>query len=251
MTLKEEEKEEQKETFLKFPEIKIGKILKTKINFFENNVIIGQFPEVIIKKLLLKENQILAEKGEAPLNIGDDVLCKITSIKKKYIYCLINNKFIGRMDINNYQGNLDQVKKILKETVNLRKMSVDSNISKGSNKSSGPQEIKVKIIDIIKIQNNSNSSNNDLLGISTKNKKKKAKTHRIYILIPSIQTLDENMEIEEDENKKDTTGLVKETEPLAEELNTSGKEPNIGIISAIIPSSKYPLVVKIKNNADY
>ena len=76
--------------------------------------------------------KLKSEFENESLNIGDEVLCRITSVKEKYIYTLINNKYIGKMDIENYQGNIDKIKKLLKETIGIRKMSVESKDSNGS-----------------------------------------------------------------------------------------------------------------------
>ena len=54
-------------------------------------------------------------------------------------------KFYVRMDIENYQGNLDKIKKILKETIGLRKMSVESKRSASSDVTNNyPKELLIK-----------------------------------------------------------------------------------------------------------
>jgi len=111
-------------------------------------------PEILKNKLIENGNKIKSEFENESLNIGDEVLCLLTSVKQKYIYTLINNKYIGRMDIENYQGNIEKTKKLLKETIGLRKMSVESKGSTGSNVTNNyPKKllINAEIIDIIKL----------------------------------------------------------------------------------------------------
>ena len=140
-------------------------------------------PEILKNKLIENGNKIKSEFENESLNIGDEVLCLLTSVKQKYIYTLINNKYIGRMDIENYQGNIEKIKKLLKETIGLTKMSVESKGSTGSNVTNNyPKEllINAEIIDIIKWQNNLSANE---LGI---NKKKKIKKLKIYQIVPQI-----------------------------------------------------------------
>ena len=108
-------------------------------------------PEILKNKLIENGNKIKSEFENESLNIGDEVLCLLTSVKQKYIYTLINNKYIGRMDIENYQGNIEKIKKL---TIGLRKMSVESKGSTGSNVTNNyPKKllINAEIIDIIKL----------------------------------------------------------------------------------------------------
>ena len=206
-------------------------------------IIFGEMPDILINKLIENFGKLKSEFENESLNIGDEVLCRITSVKEKYIYTLINNKYIGKMDIENYQGNIDKIKKLLKETIGIRKMSVESKDSNGSKISNNyPKDllINAEIIDIIKLKNKMSSNE---LGI---NKKKKIKKLKIYQIVPKID-MNSEMEIEE-ENEKVNSGLTKE--PVSDSLDTSGKEFNIGIISSIKPLNKYPIIIKIKNNSE-
>ena len=147
------------------------------------------------------------------------------------------------MDIDNYQGNLEKIKKLIKETVGIRKMSVESRGSASSDVTNNyPKEllIKAEIIDIIKLQNKLNESE---LGV----KKKKIKKLKIYKIVPYIDINEIDIE-EEDGNTKINNGLT--NEPISTNLDINGKEINIGIISEIKPLNKYPILLKIKNNTD-
>ena len=199
-------------------------------------------PEILLKKLILNGEKLKSEYDTDYISVGDEVLCRITAVKSKYIYTLINNKLIGRMDIENYQGNLDKIKKILKETIGLRKMSVESKGSASSDVTNNyPKELLIKsiIIDVIKLQNSLNQSD---LGI----KKKKIKKLKIYKIVPYIDF--NTLDFEDDENTKISSGLT--NEPLSTNLDINGKEVNIGIISDIRPLNKNPILLKIKNNIE-
>ena len=79
------------------------------------------------------------------------------------------------MDIENYQGNIEKIKKLLKETIGIRKMSVESKDSNGSKVTNNyPKEllINAEIIDIIKLQNKLSHSE---IGVNKKKKIKKLK----------------------------------------------------------------------------
>ena len=234
-----------KQSEYNLPELSIGKKIKIKIKKMKKNeseIIFGEMPEILINKLIENGNKLKSEFENESLNIGDEVLCRITSVKQKYIYTLINNKYIGRLDIDNYQGNIEKIKKLLKETIGLRKMSVESKGSTGSNITNNyPKELLVnaEIIDIMKLHNK--LSDNEL-GI---NKKKKIKKLKIYQIVPQI---DMNKEIENEENDKLNSGLT--NEPVSSTLDSTGKEINIGIISSINPFNKCPLILKIKNYSD-
>ena len=109
------------------------------------------------------------------------------------------------MDIDNYQGNLEKIKKLIKETVGIRKMSVESRGSASSDVTNNyPKEllIKAEIIDIIKLQNKLNESE---LGV----KKKKIKKLKIYKIVPYIDINEIDIE-EEDGNTKMNNGLTNE-----------------------------------------
>ena len=213
-----------------------------KINKNEKELIIGEIPEVLIKKLLDNGDKLKSEYDTDYISIGDEVLCRITAVKSKYIYTLINNKLIGRMDIEHYQGNLEKIKKLLKETVGLRKMSVESKGSTSSDVTNNyPKELLIKadIIDIIKLQNKLNESE---LGI----KKKKIKKLKIYKIVPHTDLND--IDFEDDENTKLNSGLT--NEPVSTNLDIENKEVNIGIICDIKPLNKHPILLKVKNNTD-
>ena len=229
------------------PELSVGQKIKIKIKKMKKNeseVILGEMPDVLINKLIDNGNKLKSEFENESLNIGDEVLCRITSVKQKYIYTLINNKYIGRMDIENYQGNVDKIKKLLKENIGLRKMSVESKGSAGSNNVTNnyPKDLLIngEIIDIIKLQNKLSSNE---LGI---NKKKKIKKLKIYVIVPQIDMKNE-IEIEEP-NDILNSGLTNES--VSSSLDSTGKEPNIGIISAIRSMNKYPIILKIKNYSE-
>ena len=197
-------------------------------------------PSILLKKLLENGEKLKSEYDADYVNIGDEVLCRITAVKSKYIYTLINNKLIGRMDIENYQGNLEKIKKLIKETVGIRKMSVESRGSASSDVTNNyPKELLIKadIIDIIKLQNKLNESE---LGI----KKKKIKKLKIYKIVPHT---DFNLIDIEDEGNTNT-GLT--NEPISSNIDITGKEVNIGIISDIKPLNKYPIILKVKNNTE-
>ena len=235
-----------KESEYNLPELSEGKKINIKIKKIKKEnleIVIGEMPEVLINKLIENGNKLKLEFENESLNIGDEVLCRITSVKQKYIYTLINNKYIGRMDLDNYQGNLEKIKKILKETIGLRKMSVESKGSTGSNITNNyPKELLIngEIIDIIKLQNKLSSNE---LGI---NKNKKIKKLKIYQIVPQM---DMNNEINiEEENDKFNSGLT--IDPVSSSLDDTGKEFNIGIISAIKPLNKCPIVLKIKNYSE-
>ena len=220
------------------PELSINSKINIKIKFLKINnkeIIIGEMPEILLKKLILNGEKLKSEYDTDYISVGDEVLCRITAvIKSKYIYTLMNNKLIGRMDIENYQGNLDKIKKILKETIGLRKMSVESKGSASSDVTNNyPKELLIKsiIIDVIKLQNSLNQSE---LGI----KKKKIKKLKIYKIVPYIDF----------NTLKITSGLT--NEPLSTNLDINGKEVNIGIISDIRPLNKNPILLKIKNNIE-
>ena len=102
-----------------------------------------------------------------------------------------------------------------------------------------PKELLIKadIIDIIKLQNKLNESE---LGI----KKKKIKKLKIYKIVPHT---DFNLIDIEDEGNTNT-GLT--NEPISSNIDITGKEVNIGIISDIKPLNKYPVVLKVKNNTE-
>ena len=228
-------------------ELKPGKKTKIKIKKMkkdETEVIIGEMPDVLINKLIENGNKIKAEFENENINIGDEVLCRITSVKEKYIYSLINNKYIGRMDLDNYQGNVEKIKKLLKENIGLRKMSVESKGSTGSNNVTNnyPKDLLIngEIIDIIKLQNK--LSENEL-GVS---KKKKIKKLKIYQIVPQIDMKNE-IEIEEQNN---ILNSALTNDSVSSSLDTTGKEVNIGIISSIRPLSKCPIVLKIKNYSE-
>ena len=112
----------------------------------------------------------------------------------------------------------------------LRKMSVESRGSASSDVTNNyPKELLINadIIDIIKLQNKLNESD---LGI----KKKKIKKLKIYKIVPHIDFNEINFE--DDENTKLNSGLT--NEPLSLNLDITGKEVNIGIISEIISGRK-------------
>ena len=234
-----------KQSEFNLDELSIGSKINIKIKKINNNkdeLIIGEMPEILLKKLLEKGEELKSEYDSDYINIGDEVLCRITAVKSKYIYTLINNRLIGKMDIENYQGNLDKIKKLLKETIGSRKMSVESKGSASSDVTNNyPKEllIKAEIIDIIKLQNKINEND---LGI----KKKKIKKLKIYKIVPynDINEID----FEDDENIKINSGLT--NEPLSVNLDITGKEVNIGIISDIKPLNKYPILLKMKNNPE-
>ena len=228
------------------PELSIGEKITIKLRKIiknEEEYTIGEMPSVLIKKLLENGEKLKSEYDSDYINIGDEVLCRITAVKAKYIYTLINNKFIGRMDIDNYQGNLEKIKKLIKETVGLRKMSVESRGSASSDVTNNyPKEllIKAEIIDIIKLQNKLNESD---LGV----KKKKIKKLKIYKIVPHTDINEIDIE-EEGGNTKLNSGLT--NEPISTNLDINGKEINIGIISDIKPLNKHPIILKVKNNTD-
>ena len=228
------------------PELSVGEKINIKIKKMKKDaseIVIGEMPDVLINKLIENGNKIKAEFETESLNIGDEVLCRITSVKEKYIYTLINNKFIGKMNIENYQGNIEKIKKLLKETIGIRKMSVESKDSNGSKVTNNyPKEllINAEIIDIIKLQNKLSHSE---IGV---NKKKKIKKLKIYQIVPKID-MNNEMEIEE-ENDLSNSGLTKDK--ISSTLDTSGKEVNVGIINAIKPLNKYPIMLKIKNYSE-
>ena len=227
------------------PESNIGNKLSIKIKKIQknnNSIVIGEIPDILIKKLIENGEKIKSEFDSFSINIGDEVLCRITSVKSKFIYTLINNKLIGRMDIENYQGNVEKIQKLIKETVGIRKMSVESRGSTNSDVTNNyPKEllIKAEVIDIIKLQNKLNDSE---LGI----KKKKIKKLKIYKIVPQIDF--NSIDIDSDENIKINSGLT--NEPVSSNLDITGKEPNIGIISSIKPLNKYPILLKIKANLE-
>jgi hypothetical protein len=154
-------------------ELSIGQKINIKIKSIEKDgefFTFGEMPDVLINKLIQKGEELRPEFESEGINIGDEVLCRITSVKEKYIYTLIKNKYIGRMDIENYQGNLEKIKKLIKETVGIRKMSVESRGSTDNDLTNNyPKELLINsvIIDIIKLHNRLNSSE---VGV---NKKKK------------------------------------------------------------------------------
>ena len=228
------------------PELKVGSKINIKIRKMkkgESEIIFGEMPDILINKLIENGNKTKIEFENDSINIGDEVLARITSVKPKYIYTLINNKYIGRMDIENFQGNLEKIKKLLKESIGIRKMSVESKGSTGSNVTNNyPKELLInsQIIDIIKLQNKLSP---DELGI---NKKKKIKKLKIYQIVPQINM---NNEIEiEDENGKANSGLT--NDPVSSTLDDTGKQANVGIISAIKPLNKQPIILKIKNYSE-
>ena len=146
------------------------------------------------------------------------------------------------MDIEHYQGNLEKIKKLLKETVGLRKMSVESKGSTSSDVTNNyPKELLIKadIIDIIKLKNTLNESD---LGI----KKKKIKKLKIYKIVPHTDLND--IDFEDDENTKLNSGLT--NEPVSTNLDIENKEVNIGIICNIKPLNKNPILLKVKNNTE-
>ena len=235
-----------KESGYNLPELSKGDKIDIKLKRMKKDnleMVLGEMPEVLINKLIENGNKLKLEFENESLNIGDEVLCRITSVKEKYIYTLINNKYIGRMDIDNYQGNLEKIKKLLKETIGLRKMSVESKGSTGSNVTNNyPKEllINAEIIDIIKLQNKLSSNE---LGI---NKNKKIKKLKIYQI---VQQIDMNNEINiEEDNDKSNSGLT--NDPVSTSLDGTGNDFNIGIISAIRPLNKCPIVLKIKNYSE-
>ena len=225
------------------PELSIGEKINIKLRTIKKNeeeLTIGEMPSILLKKLLENGEKLKSEYDADYVNIGDEVLCRITAVKSKYIYTLINNKLIGRMDIENYQGNLEKIKKLIKETVGIRKMSVESRGSASSDVTNNyPKELLIKadIIDIIKLQNKLNESE---LGI----KKKKIKKLKIYKIVPHT---DFNLIDIEDEGNANT-GLT--NEPISSNIDITGKEVNIGIISDIKPLNKYPIILKVKNNTE-
>ena len=225
------------------PELSIGEKINIKLRTIKKNeeeLTIGEMPSILLKKLLENGEKLKSEYDADYVNIGDEVLCRITAVKSKYIYTLINNKLIGRMDIENYQGNLEKIKKLIKETVGIRKMSVESRGSASSDVTNNyPKELLIKadIIDIIKLQNKLNESE---LGI----KKKKIKKLKIYKIVPHT---DFNLIDIEDEGNTNT-GLT--NEPISSNIDITGKEVNIGIISDIKPLNKYPIILKVKNNTE-
>ncbi len=119
-------------------------------------------------------------------------------------------------------------------------MSVESRGSASSDVTNNyPKELLIKadIIDIIKLQNKLNESE---LGI----KKKKIKKLKIYKIVPHT---DFNLIDIEDEGNTNT-GLT--NEPISSNIDITGKEVNIGIISDIKPLNKYPIILKVKNNTE-
>ena len=109
-----------KESCFNLEELSEGSKTKVKIKKIkreENEVIIGEMPEILINILIENGNKLKSEFENDSLNIGDEVLFRITSVKQIYIYTLINNKYIGRMDIECYQRNLEKIRKLLKETI--------------------------------------------------------------------------------------------------------------------------------------
>ena len=234
-----------KQSEFNLSELSVGSKINIKIRIMKINndeLIIGEIPEILLNKLILNGEKLKSEYDSDYVTIGDEALCRITAVKAKYIYTLINNKLIGRMDIENYQGNLDKIKKLLKETVGLRKMSVESRGSASSDVTNNyPKEllIKAQIIDVIKLQNQLNPSD---LGV----KKKKIKKLKIYKIVPYTDIND--IDFEDDENTKINSGLT--NEPISTNLDITGKEVNIGIISDIKPLNKYPILLKIKNNPE-
>ena len=73
-------------------------------------------------------------------------------------------------------------------------------------------------------------------------RKKKIKKLKIYKIVPQIDF--NSIDIDSDENIKINSGLT--NEPVSSNLDITGKEPNIGIISSIKPLNKYPILLKIK-----
>ena len=227
-------------------ELKIGSKINIKIRKMKNGeseIVFGEMPDVLINKLIENGDKIKLEFENDSLNIGDEVLARITSVKSNFIYTLINNKYIGRMDIENFQGNVEKIKKLLKESIGIRKMSVESKGSSGSNVTNNyPKELLInsQIIDIIKLQNKLSANE---LGV---NKKKKIKKLKIYQIVPQINM---NNEIEiEDENGKLNSGLT--NDPVSSSLDETGEHANVGIISAIKPLNKYPIILKIRNYSE-
>ena len=47
-------------------------------------------PSILLKKLLENGEKLKSEYDADYVNIGDEVLCRITAVKSKYIYTIIN-----------------------------------------------------------------------------------------------------------------------------------------------------------------
>ena len=198
--------------------IKEGNEINVKIisNEKELNFYIAEIPKEIISKLINYTDKDINKMSNK--KIGDIVNCIITGIKKEHIYFFCDNKILGRMEINSFQGNIDKIAKLLNETINLRKNSSDS---KNSFNSISELKMKNQIIRIVNIE--------------TKKKKK----IQIYDLAPID---DEDLINEKKQN------LYITNEEISNELDKTNKKENVGIISMIKPYTKLPITICINND---
>ena len=193
-------------------ELKIGNVYKYKVYKIDHE---KEKVYYTMQKTTFSNSN--SNKKGTPKQIGDVVMCVINGIKGNYIYCVFNKKKIGRIDINTFNGNVNQIKKLLEQTVQIRKQSVDNNNNNGDeSKNASISALKVKA----KVVNVSLSKKSDM---------------KIYDLVV----------IDNDTDTNDDNTIIHDN--ISTTLNTSGNVLNTGIIAAVKQTSKHPLIITINS----
>lgn len=191
-------------------ELKIGNVYKYKVYKIDHE-------KEKVYYTMQKTTFSNSNRKGTPKQIGDVVSCVINGIKGNYIYCVFNKKKIGRIDINTFNGNVNQIKKLLEQTVQIRKQSADNNGDDSKNASVSALKVKAKVVNI------SISKKSDM---------------KIYdLVVIDTDTTDTN-----DDN---TSTIIHDN--ISTTLNTSGTVLNTGIIASVKQTSKHPLIITINS----
>jgi len=157
---------------------------------------------------------------------GITFIRQINGIKNKYLYIFINKKTIGRINIKDFNGDYDEIKKILKET-NYSRKNFDKQYKQN----------ETEVDQVESLEDNKLNLNLNLL---------KSKFKILHI----EQT--DNMEIIDLINidKDNTSELENELSIIDETTKMDGETPYKGIISKIDFSNKYPIRIDYRNSIE-
>ena len=196
-------------------DLKIGNVYKYKVYKID-------YEKEKVYYTMQKTTFSNSNKKVTPKQIGDVVSCVINGIKGNYIYCVFNKKKIGRIDTNTFNGNVNQIKKLLEQTVQIRKQSVDNNNNNNNER-----------------KNDNNASVNAL--------KIKAKVVNIVVSKKSDMKIYDLVVVDNDTNNdNDNNTIIHEN--ISTTLDTSGNVLNTGIIAAVKQNSKHPLIISINSS---
>ena len=197
--------------------LKIGDIVNAKIVDFDENLnrIVTEFPNKLGNKIISSSKRTQGEKVKKEIIPGNIVKGRINGIKGAYVYVYIDKKTLGRIHLNNFQGDIEAIKEHLKH--------IETDLNKTNNHDSSnaistnyPEELKI---------------NCRILHVESKEGKDSLK----------ICDLTDSIDSTQEESLIDKRSRV--NKELTLELDFNGEKENVGIISKIDLSNKYPIKI--------